>query len=178
MDTGYVVFDASACRPGDTVLVARVLENNSPNLWRLTVATGELKQLTYAWDVEKRSWHGKWVVYTEEQATDVLGQIFKISVDGGIPVELAHGTAFSPVVSPDGKLIAYGRTDGQGASAKSKIVVQKTTPSQKKSNCLQHTAGTSWGGRRMDAPSLTFTIRRVARRMSTCSRWLVARHCS
>jgi Tol biopolymer transport system component len=122
-----MVFYASACGPGDTVLVARVLENNSPNLWRLNVATGELKQLTHANDVEKGSCtpDGKWVVYTEQQATDTLGQIFKISADGGIPVELAHGTAFSPVVSSDGKLIAYGTTDGQGASAKSKIVVQR-----------------------------------------------------
>ena len=32
---------------------------------------------------------------------------------------------FSPPVSPDGALIAYGRTDGQGASAKSKFVVQR-----------------------------------------------------
>jgi Tol biopolymer transport system component len=43
---------------------------------------------------------------------------------GGTPVELARGTRFDPPVSPDGRLIAYGRTVGQGASAKSKIVVQ------------------------------------------------------
>lgn len=126
LENDNLVFDVNACGAGDTVVVARVLEDNSPNLWRLNVATGELKQLTYAKDVEKGSCSpdGKWVVYNEGQATDSLGKVFKISVDGGAPVELAHGTAFSPVASPNGKLIAYGRTDGQGASAKSKIVVQ------------------------------------------------------
>ena len=39
-------------------------------------------------------------------------------------MELARGTQFSPPVSPDGKLIAYGKTEGQGANAKSKIVLE------------------------------------------------------
>jgi eukaryotic-like serine/threonine-protein kinase len=127
LENDKVVFAASACGPGDMVVVARVLEDNSPNLWLLNVATGELKQLTFAKDVEKGSCtpDGKWVVYTEAQPTDTSGQVLKVSVDGGAPVELAHGTDFSPVASPDGKFIAYGRTDVQGASAKSKIVVQE-----------------------------------------------------
>ena len=119
--------DAAACGPGDTVVVSRVTENNVPNLWRLNVATGELKQLTFGKDEEKSSCtpDGKWVVYNGPQPGDALGHIFKISIDGGTPVELARGTQFSPQVSPDGKLIAYGRTYGQGAIAKSKIVVQR-----------------------------------------------------
>jgi len=40
-------------------------------------------------------------------------------------MELAHGTDFSPPVSPDGRFIAYIRTQGQGASAKSTIVIQQ-----------------------------------------------------
>jgi Tol biopolymer transport system component len=119
--------DTTACGSGDTVVVSRVTENNVPNLWRLNVATGELKQLTFGKDEEKGSCtpDGKWVVYNGPQPGDALGHIFKISIDGGTPLELAGGTQFSPPVSPDGKLIVYGRTDGQGASAKSKIVVQR-----------------------------------------------------
>jgi eukaryotic-like serine/threonine-protein kinase len=119
-------FDPNACGPGDIVVVSRVLENNVPNLWRLTTSTGELKQLTFGKDEEKSSCtpDGKWVVYNGIQPNDVVGHIFKISIEGGTPVELARGTQFSPPVSPDGKWIAYSRTDGQGASAKSKIVVQ------------------------------------------------------
>ena len=56
---------------------------------------------------------------------DSVGHIFKVSIDGGAPVELAHGDVFDPTVSPDGTFIAYRRTDGQGASAKTKFVVQR-----------------------------------------------------
>lgn len=38
---------------------------------------------------------------------------------------MVGGTTFSPILSPDGKLIAYGKTEGHGTSAKSKIVVQR-----------------------------------------------------
>jgi Tol biopolymer transport system component len=40
-------------------------------------------------------------------------------------VELDHGDVFSPSVSPDGTLLAYGKIQGQGASAKSKFILQK-----------------------------------------------------
>ncbi|MBZ5702712.1 MAG: hypothetical protein LAN84_12800 [Acidobacteriia bacterium] len=89
--------------------------------------TGELKQITSGTDEEQGSCtpDGKWVVYSGPQATDNVVHIFKVSIDGGTPVELAHGNVLTPVVSPDGALVAYGRIDGQGAAAKSKIVVQK-----------------------------------------------------
>ncbi|MGB2626804.1 MAG: protein kinase, partial [Candidatus Acidiferrum sp.] len=127
LENDKVVFSANACGPGDMVVVGRVLEDNSPNLWLFNVATRELKQLTFAKDVENGSCtpDGKWVMYTEGDPTDTSGQVLKISVNGGAPVELARGTDFSPVTSPDGRFIAYGRTDGQGANAKSKIVVQR-----------------------------------------------------
>ncbi|HEY4979979.1 MAG TPA: protein kinase [Candidatus Acidoferrum sp.] len=127
LENDELVFDPVACGPGDIVVIGRVLENNSPNLWRLNVATGELKQLTSGKDEERSSCtpDGKWVVYNGSQSNDTVGHIFKISVDGGTPIELARGTESVPPVSPDGKLIAYGTVEGQGASAKSKIVVQR-----------------------------------------------------
>jgi Tol biopolymer transport system component len=122
-----VDFDPTACGPSETVVVSRVLEDNAPNVWRLTPSTGELKQLTFGRDDEKGSCtpDGKWMVYNGSQPSDSVGHILKASVDGGTAVELARGTDFSPLVSPDGKLITYGRTEGQGASAKSKIILQK-----------------------------------------------------
>jgi hypothetical protein len=113
LENDDVVFVPNACGLGDIVVVGRVTENNAPNLWRLNIVTGERKQLTFGKDEEKGSCtpDGKWVVYNGP-SSDGVGHIFKISIDGGAPVELARGTRFDPPVSPDGRLIACGRTDG------------------------------------------------------------------
>ena len=109
------------------VALSIVSEDNAQQLWQLNVATGELKQLSFN-KVEfgaSCTPDGKWAVYQAFVATDNFTHIFKVSTEGGTPVELAHGSVFSPTVSPDGTMVAYGRTDGQGASAKTKIVIQK-----------------------------------------------------
>jgi len=127
LENDDVTISPRACGSGDFVVVARVLENNFPNLWRLNLATGELKQLSFGVDDETGSCtpDGKWVVYNDSRADNGAGSILKLSIEGGTSVELARGTRFSPPVSPDGKLIAYETTEGQGSGAKSKIVVQR-----------------------------------------------------
>jgi Tol biopolymer transport system component len=120
-------FTPTACGPGDLVVVDRVLESNTASLWRLNVATGELKQLTFGKDDEIPSCtpDGKWMVYRGYVAGDSMVHIFKVPIDGGAPEEVAKGQVSSPAVSPDGALVAYGKIEGQGAEAKSKFVVQK-----------------------------------------------------
>jgi Tol biopolymer transport system component len=117
----------TSCGTGDVVVLARVSENNAVNLWQVNAATGELKQVTNGKDDETPSCtpDGKWVVYAGAAAGDSLRHIFKVSIDGGAPVELARGTASPPVVSPDGTRVAYTRLEGQGTAAKLKFVVQK-----------------------------------------------------
>ena len=127
LENDPLVTDATACGAGDVVGLAMVTEDNAQQVWRVNIATGELKQLSFGKADYGASCtpDGKWVVYIGDAATDKVGHIFKISIEGGAPVELAHGTVSRAKVSPDGTLVAYGRTEGQGASAKSKFVIQK-----------------------------------------------------
>ena len=127
LESNPLVGGVTACGPGDMVVLAILSEDNQVQLWRLNAAAGELKQLTFGKFANGASCtpDGKWAVYYGFVATDSVMRIFKVSTDGGTPVELAHGSVSSPAVSPDGTLVAYGRVDGQGARAKSKFVVQK-----------------------------------------------------
>jgi eukaryotic-like serine/threonine-protein kinase len=123
-----LAFNPNSCGPGDVMTVSTVSANNTANLWRLNVATGEFKQLEFGTDAESSSCtpDGKWVVYRGSIAADSVSHIFKLPIEGGgTPVELDRGAVFQPAVSPDGTFVAYVKVEGQGASAKSKFIVQK-----------------------------------------------------
>jgi len=127
LESDSLLFSAMPCGPGDLVAIGRALEDNKPNLWLLNTVSGELKQLTFGIDVEKGDCRpdGKWLLYAEDASGDGIGHIYKMPTTGGTPTELVRGTSFTPVVSPDGKRIAYRKTEGQGSSAKAKIIVQR-----------------------------------------------------
>jgi serine/threonine protein kinase/Tol biopolymer transport system component len=127
LENDPLVGDTTACGAGEVVVIGLVSEENTLQLWRLNVANGELKQITFgkADGGPSCTPDGKWMVYSGPVATDSLTHIFKLPTDGGTPVELAKGQVFNPVVSPDGTSVAYGRGEGQGASAKAKFVVQR-----------------------------------------------------
>ena len=61
------------------------------------------------------------VIYLASESTD---KIMKVSIDGGAPVELAHGNVFGPAISPDGHSVAYYRLDEEGANRRRKFVIQ------------------------------------------------------
>jgi Tol biopolymer transport system component len=122
------LWNLASCGPGDAVVFDRLSQDNTPNVWQLNVGTGELKRLTSGKNDEGPSCtpDGKFVVYYAEPGPgEGAPHIYKISVDGGTPVELDHGNIQDQAVSPDGSAVAYVKVEGQGASAKSKLVIRK-----------------------------------------------------
>jgi serine/threonine protein kinase/Tol biopolymer transport system component len=127
VQTDDFFWNLASCGGGDLIVADKLSEENTPDIWRVNTATGEIKQITSGKNDENASCSpdGKWVVYTALNASYNVAHIFKVPIDGGTSVDLAHGNVSWPAISPDGTLVAYVRVDGQGANARSKFVVQK-----------------------------------------------------
>ncbi len=79
------------------------------NLWRIDADGNNPKQLTEGDGVDNQpvfSPDSQWVVFTSTRAGKPTA--WKVSIQGGAPVQLTNEHTYSPTVSPDGKLIAYG----------------------------------------------------------------------
>jgi serine/threonine protein kinase len=102
---GDYFFQAS---PDGHFIVFVSYRSGPPHLWRVDIDGNNPKQLTDSpldtWEPPDCSPDGKWVIYAK------LGTekgIWKVSMDGGIPIRLTDAQANSPVVSRDGRMIAY-----------------------------------------------------------------------
>jgi Tol biopolymer transport system component len=122
-----VIFGATACGPDSLIIFSRFnTKNNAFHLWRSDVSGQDARQLTFGEDEETQASctpDGKWIVYNG-QATDHRSHIYRLSTDGGEPLDLAVGDVFEPAVSPDGKMVVYGRNQGEGATAEAQLVIQ------------------------------------------------------
>jgi len=82
------------------------------NIWRMDLDGSNLKQLTTGNDVDSSpvcSADGRSVVFMSERSDK--SSIWKIGIDGGSPVQLTNRASQSPMISPDGKSVAYFYTD-------------------------------------------------------------------
>ena len=113
----------AACGPPDVAVVS-LLRKSKLNLFRLNLASGELKLLTSGTNDQQASCtpDGKWAVYSANEGGTQY--VRKVSIEGGAPVELASGKLGNPFVSPDGKLVAYNQIEGEGAKQKRQFVIQ------------------------------------------------------
>jgi Tol biopolymer transport system component len=93
--------------------VAIVLRRNGKRQLHVLSSDGaELQPIAEGIDVQdSSSWSpdGRWIV-TGGSAASGPG-LFKIRLDGGLPVRLVAGQALNPVWSPDGSLIVYAGTN-------------------------------------------------------------------
>lgn len=120
-DENQGLLEVAACGNTDWLLESRMAADQTVNVWKFNLATGETAVTTNARSASSLSCtpDGKSFVYQDYGAH----AIYKMALDGGSPKEVAHGTVYCPAISPDGKLLAYIKADGQAAKLKTTIVV-------------------------------------------------------
>lgn len=92
-DGRYVVFTSNRTGTG--------------NIWRMALDGSDQMPLTNGWadGFATISPDSRWVFYSSV----VSGKptLWRVAIDGGTPVELTNRSATTPIISPDGKFIAY-----------------------------------------------------------------------
>ncbi|HVG39384.1 MAG TPA: protein kinase [Pyrinomonadaceae bacterium] len=108
---------------GKYVVFTSTRAGGNTNIWRMNADGTDQKQLTSG-QIElfpSVSSDGRWVVYM----SNVSGQrtVWKVSIDGGQPVQLIASPSWRPVVSPDNKWVAaYYREPSAGPQIKVAVV--------------------------------------------------------
>jgi TolB protein len=92
--------------PDGRFIVFALNRNGIENVWRMDADGGNVKQLTSGaseWD-PNISPDGKWIIYQKFENTSTL---WKVSIEGGTPVQLNNTLSYAPTVSPRDGMIAY-----------------------------------------------------------------------
>jgi serine/threonine protein kinase/Tol biopolymer transport system component len=103
---------------GPEAVIVTLFRNNTLNLFRQSIATGEIKQLTFERDTEAPACtkDGKFVYYVDYFGPDLK----RVSTLSGAPETVARGAGSGPSLSPDDRRIAFF----QFAEHKNSIAVQ------------------------------------------------------
>ncbi|HKS76293.1 MAG TPA: protein kinase, partial [Terriglobales bacterium] len=106
----------SVCGDGAHITFMSLHARNAVNIWRIDANGGNLTQLTRGTLDQSTSCSpdGKWFAYSSSDGGKFT--IWRASIDGQAPQQLTQISSYSPVISPDGKFIAYVYGVGQGAT--------------------------------------------------------------
>lgn len=94
------------------------------NLWRVDIDGNNPKQLTEGSGIDDSiaySPDSQWIVFRSSRSQQPA--LWKVSIDGGTPVQVAEGHVVAPTVSPDGKLIAFGRLDPNNPTEPQTVII-------------------------------------------------------
>lgn len=93
------------------------------SIWRMDPDGGNLKRLTEGpGDIlPQSSPDGRWVVFWSNRSGAL--RVWKVSIDGGVPVQLTDRVMYNPTVSPDGSQIACLYPETQPNALISKIAI-------------------------------------------------------
>jgi eukaryotic-like serine/threonine-protein kinase len=111
-----------AVSPDGRYVVWESNRTGNNNIWRMDIDGGAPKQLTESVSSNyfpQISGDGMWVVY-EGGSSQGSFTLWRVSINGGVPEQLTDQPSGQPVISPDGKTIAYAylnKTSGQGKIA-------------------------------------------------------------
>ena len=83
------------------------------HVWKMGIDGSDATQLTNGDGEGFPDWSrdGRWVVYGSTRMT-----LWKVSADGGNPVQLMHEHAMLPSISPDGRWLCFEYVDGSGTA--------------------------------------------------------------
>jgi len=122
--------------PDGRYIVFASMRSGATELWRIDADGGNPKQLTDSADQAFRSsisYDGKWVYYNTEND----GTIWKVSIEGGVPVRVSTEKVLFPTISPDGKLIAGTELKSGASNLWNVIVISAETGERLKTLDIQ-----------------------------------------
>jgi Tol biopolymer transport system component len=90
------------------------------SIWRMDIDGGNPKQLTTGGPDRNAqiSPDGRWVIYDR----GFLGNLWKVSIDGGAPTRVTDRVSHYPAISPDGKFIACAYSESDSSPERIAII--------------------------------------------------------